>query len=136
MTVDDNSSRIKEQKKTTGINFLDRLNPEDRKLAMANAKKHWDSLTPEQKVEHMSELYAMVREKMRQHGGVMTQQGAIKDFLNNDLSCSVEAAAHEMEHVGYFDIARNLQETRWGVDKFAIEIIDDKSLPRGVLEGA
>ena len=82
----------------------------------------------------MSELFAIVRGTLRAHGGIMTQQDAIKDFLNNDLPHSIEDAAQEMGKAGYVDVARSMQETRWGVDKLSIEITDDESQPRGVLE--
>lgn len=39
-----------------------------------------------------------------------------------------------MEQAGYFDVARSIRNTRWGDDKFSIEIIDDGSRGRGVIE--
>jgi hypothetical protein len=38
-----------------------------------------------------------------------------------------------MEQAGYFDVARSIRNTRWGVDKFSIEIIDTGQ-GRGVVD--
>lgn len=40
----------------TGINLFDKLSPQDKKLAIANIKRHWASLSPEQRLEHMDLL--------------------------------------------------------------------------------
>jgi hypothetical protein len=123
------------QPKTTGIKFFDRLRPEDRKLAIANTKRYWNSLTPQERTEHMSELYDIVRQKMIQSHGVLTHEQAIRDFLKNDFPQSLEVGAQEMEQGGYLDAARDIRQRRWCVDTFALEIIDSESEPRGVLEG-
>ncbi len=76
----------------------------------------------------------MIREKIKQHGGMITEKEAIREFCNVDFPRSLEAAAQEMEQAGYLDIARDIRQRRWGVDTFALEIIDDEGQPRGVLE--
>ena len=118
----------------TGINLFDKLSPQDKKLAIANIKRHWASLSPEQRLEHMDLLYSMVRQKMVEHGGMINQMDAIREFLNEDFPKSQEAAAQEVEQADYFDVARSIRNTRWGDDKFSIEIIDDGSRGRGVIE--
>ena len=61
------------------IDLFDNLSPEDRKLAIAHFKEHWQSLTPQQKTEHMSELYARARKKIRSAEGMLTNQQAIQE---------------------------------------------------------
>jgi hypothetical protein len=56
MTTTDSNSNKSVYKKKTGIDMLDNLSPEDRELATENSTKHWQSLTPEQKVMHL-DLY-------------------------------------------------------------------------------
>jgi hypothetical protein len=69
-------------KKKTGIDMLDNLSPEDRELAIENSTKHWQSLTPEQKVMHLDLYYAMLRQKQREHGGMITNIDAANEFFS------------------------------------------------------
>jgi hypothetical protein len=120
-------------KKATGINLIDSFSPQDRKLQRRNAGVWWQSLTHERRVEVLQELKQMIREKIKQHGGMITEKEAIREFLNVDFPRSLEAAAQEMEQAGYLEIARDIRQRRWCVDTFELEVIDDPSLPRGVV---
>ena len=80
-TTDGNNNNNSVNKKNTGIGMLDNLSPEDRKLAIENSKKHWQSLTPEQKVMHLDLYYSMLRREQREHGGMITNIDAVNEFF-------------------------------------------------------
>ena len=75
----------------------------------------------------MNLLYDMIRQKMIEHRGLYSKEDCIREYLNRDFPQVQEVAAQEMENAGYVGVARSIRQTRWGVDKFAIEIIDDEN---------
>jgi acyl-CoA reductase-like NAD-dependent aldehyde dehydrogenase len=117
--------RREKQPKPKGINFLDRLSNEDRKLAIENSAKHWQSLTPEQKAERLYLYYAMLRQKQREHGGMITTMDAVNEFFDKDLPAEVQGAIEEAEQNGRFNIAAELRSRRFGVDTFEIILVDE-----------
>ncbi len=131
-----NNNNKKKKKMPTSISFFDQLSAEDQFLCLSNSQRYWSSLSHDQNVEYLSELHEMIRWKIRQSGGVITHEQAVRDFLNNDFPNVLEATAQEMEQACYIDVARDIRQRRWGLDTFALDIIDVKIQPRGVLEGA
>jgi hypothetical protein len=125
MTTTDSKNNNSVNKKNTGIDMLDNLSPEDRKLAIENSKKQWQSLTPEQKVMHLDLYYAMLQQEQREHGGMITNIDAVNEFLSKDLPAAQAAAVKEAEHNGRLDIEADLKRRRFGVHTFEIILIDE-----------
>ncbi len=127
-----NNSNNDQKKKKTGIDFLDNLSTEERKLALSSAKRHWQSLTPQQKAEHLTSIYDIVRQKIREHHGMMSHADAMKEYLNVDVPQNIESAARGLEEAGYYDIASEINQRRLGIDSFVFDIIeDDPDQPTG-----
>jgi hypothetical protein len=91
-----------------GINFYDKLTPQERKQFKKKAQIYWDSLTHDQKVADMNLFYEMIRRKLLEHRGLYSVKDCIREFLNVDLPQSIEAAAQEQEQAGNLDVARDI----------------------------
>ena len=115
--------------KRTGIDLIDNLTPQERRDLKAKLQQHFDSLSHQEKIEHMNLMHDLIREKMRQHGGMISKEDAIKEYLNEDFPEIVEQTASDVERtaaetgdIGYMHIANNIRKTRWGVDAFDIKV--------------
>ena len=104
--------------------MFDNLNPQDRKLAIENSKKHWQSLTPEQKVIHLDLYYTMLRQEQQEHGGMITNIDAVNEFFSKDLPAA-QPADKEAEHNGRLDIEADLKRRLFGVHTLEIILIDE-----------
>jgi hypothetical protein len=79
------------EQKPTGIDLLDKLTPEERRELKAKLQQHFDSLSQQEKIEHMNLVHDLVREKMIKHKGLISKEDAIKEYLNQDFPAFIEA---------------------------------------------
>ncbi|MDQ4066473.1 MAG: hypothetical protein M3114_02665 [Thermoproteota archaeon] len=113
--------------KKTGINYLDELSPQERTQVFKQAKEHWNSLTAEQRTEHLAEYYKTIREKKRADGGRLMNVpdiDVVREILNVDMPKQKQAAIEEAERNGRPDIAEDLRRKRLGVDVLEIKLYD------------
>ena len=113
----------------TGINVIDNLSDEEYFAAVRDAKKRYAAMTPEERVRQMGSIYEIHRQKLIEHGGMISQQQALEEFLNKDFPEQVESMAKEMESAAvehndkrYLEIANHLRTTRWGIDQLDFEV--------------
>lgn len=112
----------------TGFDYLDNLTSDsERAQAFKNIRGHWNSLTQEERVKALDTYYTLIREKMREKGGLTTEQDAAREILNFDLPRAQQAAIEEAEKNGRYDFANELKRRRIGVDTFAIVLIDEET---------
>ena len=64
-------------------------------------------------------VHDLVREKLRQHGGMISRENAIKENLNDDFpviieqgASGIEQAALDTGNIGYAHIANHIRKTR------------------------
>jgi hypothetical protein len=113
--------------KKTGINYLDELSPQERAQVFMQAKEHWNSLTVEQRTEHLAKYYKTIREKKRADGGRLMNVpdiDVVREILNVDMPKQKQAAIEEAERNGRPDIAEDLRHKRLGVDVLEIKLYD------------
>ena len=112
----------------TGFDYLDNLSSDsERAEAFKNIREHWNSLTQEERVKALDTYYTLIREKMREKGGLITEQDAAREILNIDLPRAQQEAIEEAEKNGRYDLANELKRRRIGVDTFAIVLIDEET---------
>ena len=123
MAAAEEENKNKKKRTVTGIDMIDRLTPDEYREAKAAARARWNFMNQAERVEQMNLIYDLVREKMRQHKGLISQADAIKEYCNIDFPRMIEQTARELEQEavktgdrGYSDIARSLRQTRWGID--------------------
>jgi hypothetical protein len=94
------------------------------------AKEHWNSLTVEQRTEHLAEYYKAIREKKRADGGRLMNVpdiDVVREILNVDMPKQKQAAIEEAERNGRPDIAEDLRHKRLGVDLIEIRLFDEST---------
>jgi hypothetical protein len=113
--------------KKTGVNYIDELSPQERAQVFKQAKEHWNSLTVEQRTEHLAKYYKAIREKKRADGGRLMNVpdiDVVREILNVDMPKQKQAAIEEAERNGRPDIAEDLRHKRLGVDVLEIKLYD------------
>jgi hypothetical protein len=73
----------------------------------------------------MATYYEAIREKMKEKGGLITQEEAIREIINIDAPQAKEEAIEEAERNGRLDIANDLRRKRIGVDVLKIKLYDE-----------
>jgi hypothetical protein len=124
------ASSSEKKNKKTGINYLDELSPQERTQVFKQAKEHWNSLTVEQRTEHLAEYYKAIREKKRADGGRLMNVpdiDVVREILNVDMPKQKQAAIEEAERNGRPDIAEDLRHKRLGVDLIEIRLFDEST---------
>jgi hypothetical protein len=79
---------VNNNNKKTGINYLYELSPQERTQVFKQAKEHWNSLTVEQRTEHLAKYYKAIREKKRADGGRLMNVpdiDVVREILNVDM---------------------------------------------------
>jgi hypothetical protein len=111
--------------KKTGLDLYDNLSPEERRVAIRNARLYLQSLTPEQRAQNLDGWYSYVREQKRQYGDMITEREIANRLINEELPETVMAAIEEAEKNGRQDIAADLKRRRIGIDTFEIDLVDE-----------
>jgi hypothetical protein len=91
------------------------------------AKEHWNSLTMEQRTEHLAKYYKTIREKKRADGGRLMNVpdiDIVREILNVDMPKQKQAAIEEAERNGRPDITEDLRHKRLSVDVLEIKLYD------------
>lgn len=92
----------------------------ERKHAFENARQFHNSLTEEQRVQHLEVYYRMIREKRKanpllMHKGISDEE-TIREIINVDIPRIKQEAIEEAIRNGRPDIANDLRRRRLGVD--------------------
>ena len=109
----------------TGFNYLDELSPEERTTVIKQTKEYWNSLSQEQRTAHLATYHEAIREKMKEKGGLITQDEAAKEIINEDIPQLKQEAIEEATRNGRLDIAHDLRRRRLGVDTLEIFLFDE-----------
>jgi hypothetical protein len=108
------------------LDLYDNLSPEERRIAIRNAKLYFRSLTPEQRAQNWELWRSYVREQRRLYDDDMiTEREIANRLINEELPETVMAAIEEAEKNGRQDIAEDLKRRRFGIDTFEIVLTDE-----------
>ena len=109
----------------TGFNYLDELSPEERTTVIKQTRAYWNSLTQEQRTAHLATYHEAIREKLKEKSGLITQEEAAREIINQDIPMAKEEAIKEAIRFGRLDIAHDLRLRRIGVDTLEIFLFDE-----------
>jgi hypothetical protein len=110
-------SNEQQQEEKTGIKYIDELTPTERRLFEKRTQELILSLTPEQRVQSLDRFYTAIRKKIREKGGLITQDEAIRQIMNVDIPNQLEQTLKDISKNDP-DVAARLRSNISGVDLF------------------
>jgi predicted nuclease with TOPRIM domain len=117
------------QYKPHGIDLIDNLTPQERKELKAKLQQHFDSLSQDEKIEHMNLMHDLIREKLRQHGGMISKQDAINQYHNEHFPIIIKEGLQYIEArartIKDLKLVQDLKKAEWRTKHFDFDIIED-----------
>lgn len=118
-------------KKKTGIDYLDRMSPEERKTAFRNLKIFHASKTPEERAATIAAVQEDIRKKRRENP-LLTANMSDKDIarahINSiDFEWMKQKLIELAERTGNYQMAADLKRRKLLVDTFEIKLKNEET---------
>jgi len=118
-----------DNKKITGINYLDELSPEDQREALKNIEEFRASLTEEQRMQRLQDSFEIIKQIRKEEPELTANLSDIeiaKAFVNSHhLEQMKQEMIEILERNGAHDAAQDLKKRRLGIDTLSVEFINE-----------